>query len=80
MLKNTAVRPTIGKTFNRKLDALRVLCPETERNIFMERSDNNSILTWADVIRFTNLGNPTPDGREEKTEEEWKVVLTPEQS
>ena len=34
---------------------------------------------WLDVIKFANKGNPTPDKRVEKTQEEWKALLTPEQ-
>ncbi|MBO9585428.1 MAG: peptide-methionine (R)-S-oxide reductase MsrB [Flavobacterium sp.] len=37
------------------------------------------MIKWADVIHFTNKGNPTPDKRVEKTEEEWKQLLTPEE-
>ncbi|MFD1551163.1 peptide-methionine (R)-S-oxide reductase [Putridiphycobacter roseus] len=37
------------------------------------------MLTWNDIIKFTMQGNPTPDRRVEKTEEEWKALLTPEQ-
>ncbi len=37
------------------------------------------MLTWKDVINFTVKGNPVPDRRVEKTEEEWKKQLTPEQ-
>lgn len=37
------------------------------------------MLTWIDVIKFANNGSPAPDRRVEKTEEEWKSVLTPEQ-
>nr|WP_294786384.1 peptide-methionine (R)-S-oxide reductase MsrB [uncultured Flavobacterium sp.] len=37
------------------------------------------MIKWADVIHFTNKGNPTPDKRVEKTEEEWKQILTPEE-
>lgn len=37
------------------------------------------MLNWNDVIRFTNKGNPQPDRRVEKTPEEWKAILTPEQ-
>ncbi len=35
--------------------------------------------TWKDIIRFTQTGNPKPDRRVEKTDEEWKKLLTPEQ-
>lgn len=37
------------------------------------------MIKWADVIHFTNKGNPTPDKKVEKTEEEWKQILTPEE-
>ena len=37
------------------------------------------MIKWADIIRYTNKGNPTPEKRVEKTEEEWKQVLTPEE-
>ncbi|MEM1136102.1 MAG: peptide-methionine (R)-S-oxide reductase MsrB [Bacteroidota bacterium] len=37
------------------------------------------MLTWKDVIHFTEKGNPTPDKRVEKTDEEWQKLLTPEQ-
>ena len=41
--------------------------------------DNKKVLTWANVIHFATKGNPTPDRRVEKTEVEWKAILTPEQ-
>lgn len=37
------------------------------------------MIKWADVLRFARQGNPKPDKRVEKTEEEWKEILTPEQ-
>ncbi|MUU77480.1 peptide-methionine (R)-S-oxide reductase MsrB [Winogradskyella endarachnes] len=37
------------------------------------------MLTWKDIINFSVNGNPKPDRRVEKTEEEWKAILTPEQ-
>ena len=37
------------------------------------------MLNWNDVIKFANHGNPTPDRRVEKTDEEWKAQLSPEQ-
>jgi methionine-R-sulfoxide reductase len=37
------------------------------------------MLTWTDVIRFANHGNPTPDHRIEKSLEEWRALLAPEQ-
>ena len=37
------------------------------------------MLTWKEVLVFSEKGNPTPSNRVEKTEEEWKALLTPEQ-
>ena len=37
------------------------------------------MLNWNDIIKFANHGNPTPDRRVEKTPEEWKAILNPEQ-
>jgi len=39
----------------------------------------NKIINWADVIRFANKGNLTPDRRVEKTDDEWGNLLTEEQ-
>lgn len=45
----------------------------------MKDTKDNKVLNWADVIRFANKGNPAPDRRVEKTEAEWREILTPEQ-
>ena len=37
------------------------------------------MLTWKDIIHFTVNGNPEPEQRVEKTEDEWRQQLTPEQ-
>ena len=37
------------------------------------------MLNWTDIIRFANYGTPPPDQRIEKTPEEWKAILTPQQ-
>lgn len=37
------------------------------------------MLRWTDILKFATQGNPKPDRRVEKTEEEWKKQLTPEQ-
>ncbi|WP_408047223.1 peptide-methionine (R)-S-oxide reductase MsrB [Tenacibaculum crassostreae] len=37
------------------------------------------MLTWKDVINFAVNGNPVPDKRVEKSENEWKEELTDEQ-
>lgn len=37
------------------------------------------MLTWKEVISFTINGNPKPDCRVEKTEEQWRTMLTQEQ-
>lgn len=37
------------------------------------------MLTWKNVIHYSVNGNPLPDQRIEKTQEEWKTLLSPEQ-
>ncbi len=37
------------------------------------------MLKWTDVIRLSNKGNANPPKRVEKTNEDWKKELTPEQ-
>lgn len=37
------------------------------------------MLNWNHVIKFANHGTPAPERRVDKTEEEWKALLTPEQ-
>lgn len=37
------------------------------------------IVTWKDVLNYGRSGNPAPDKRVEKTDEEWAKILTPEQ-
>ena len=37
------------------------------------------MLNWNDIIKFTVRGNIAPDKRVEKTEEQWRDILTPEQ-
>ncbi len=37
------------------------------------------MLKWNDIIKFVNHGNPEPDQRLEKSEDEWKSQLTEEQ-
>jgi peptide-methionine (R)-S-oxide reductase len=34
---------------------------------------------WLDVLAFASKGNPVPPHRVEKTDEEWKKILTPEE-
>jgi peptide-methionine (R)-S-oxide reductase len=34
------------------------------------------MLNWNDIIHFSVAGNPAPDKRIEKSEEEWKQLLT----
>jgi methionine-R-sulfoxide reductase len=36
-------------------------------------------MNWSDVLNYAAKGNLTPDRRVEKTNEEWKKLLTPEQ-
>jgi len=37
------------------------------------------MMNWNSIIKFANHGSPEPDKRVEKSEEEWKAQLTPEQ-
>ncbi len=37
------------------------------------------MLTWASIINFSVKGNPAPDRRVEKSDVEWKAILSPEQ-
>jgi len=37
------------------------------------------MITWKEVINFAVKGNPKPDRRVEKTNEEWRTLLSPEQ-
>jgi peptide-methionine (R)-S-oxide reductase len=37
------------------------------------------MLKWSDVIRFAQHGNPQPERRVEKSDEEWREVLNPVQ-
>ncbi|MDO1447691.1 peptide-methionine (R)-S-oxide reductase MsrB [Rhodocytophaga aerolata] len=37
------------------------------------------MITWKDVIKFVREGNPKPDRIVERSEEEWKSMLTTEQ-
>ena len=37
------------------------------------------MLKWADVSTLATDGNPPPDRRVEKTDDEWRAQLTPEQ-
>jgi peptide-methionine (R)-S-oxide reductase len=37
------------------------------------------MLNWSNVLEFVKNGNPTPDRRLEKTDDEWRAQLTPEQ-
>ncbi|MDH7447912.1 peptide-methionine (R)-S-oxide reductase MsrB [Aquimarina sp. 2201CG14-23] len=37
------------------------------------------MITWKDVISFSVNGNPKPSRRVEKSDKEWRAILTPEQ-
>ena len=37
------------------------------------------MLKWIDILKFARNGNPKPDRRVEKTQEEWKAMLSDEQ-
>ena len=34
------------------------------------------MLNWNDVLNFANNGNPSPDRRVDKSDDEWKKILT----
>jgi methionine-R-sulfoxide reductase len=36
-------------------------------------------MNWTDVVRFAQKGNPNPPRRVEKSEAEWKALLSPEE-
>ncbi|MCL4135387.1 UNVERIFIED_CONTAM: hypothetical protein GTU68_006405 [Idotea baltica] len=36
------------------------------------------MLKWIDILKYANKGNPSPDRRVEKTEEEWQQLLSEE--
>lgn len=36
-------------------------------------------MNWNEIIKIANHGNLEPDTRVEKSEQEWKAILTPEQ-
>ena len=40
--------------------------------------EQKTMLKWIDIIRFAKKGNPEPDRRVEKTNEEWKALLSRE--
>ncbi|MAA87832.1 MAG: peptide-methionine (R)-S-oxide reductase, partial [Haliea sp.] len=37
------------------------------------------MLTWNEICRLANEGNPEPDTRLQRSNEEWAALLTPEQ-
>lgn len=37
------------------------------------------MLKWIDIVKFATTGNPTPDSRVIKTDEEWHALLSPEE-
>ncbi|WP_040303474.1 peptide-methionine (R)-S-oxide reductase MsrB [Algoriphagus machipongonensis] len=37
------------------------------------------MINWNDVIKYANHGNPEPPKRVEKSEEEWRSLLSPEE-
>lgn len=37
------------------------------------------MITWARILEIAKSGNPPPDRRVERTDEEWRALLTPEQ-
>lgn len=44
-----------------------------------ERARMDDLLTWIDVLHAAKEGNPAPERRVERTDEEWRARLTAEQ-
>jgi peptide-methionine (R)-S-oxide reductase len=42
-------------------------------------SEGTLTMTWNDVLRYAREGSPAPPRRVEKTDDEWRAVLTKEQ-
>jgi peptide-methionine (R)-S-oxide reductase len=38
-----------------------------------------TMINWNDILDYANKGNLPPDSRVERTEAEWKALLTPQQ-
>lgn len=47
--------------------------------IFRAINDPDMTITWKDIIHYATKGNPEPDRKVEKSEEEWRAALSPEQ-
>ncbi|EAZ82508.1 methionine-R-sulfoxide reductase [Algoriphagus machipongonensis] len=45
----------------------------------MSKEKKNKMINWNDVIKYANHGNPEPPKRVEKSEEEWRSLLSPEE-
>ena len=43
------------------------------------RQEKKTEMSWNDILRFARHGSPTPDRRVEKSDEEWRKLLTREQ-
>ncbi len=61
----------------RKMNFLRIICL-LSLPLFI-KGQNLKMLTWKDIVYFAENGNPEPDRRVEKSDEEWRKLLTEEQ-
>lgn len=52
---------------------------DNSKETIMTDSTGATTITWAGLLDHARNGNPAPDKRVEKTEEEWAAILTPEQ-
>ena len=48
-------------------------------SILRKPDETNKKMNWKNIVYYVNNGSPEPDKRVEKTEEEWKELLTPSQ-
>ncbi len=47
--------------------------------VYLTNFKTNIMINWNNVLAYVKNGNPIPAKRVEKSEEEWKAILSPEQ-
>jgi methionine-R-sulfoxide reductase len=48
-------------------------------NYITSHQNNFIMITWSDILEFSQKTNPEPDSKITKSEAEWRQILTPEQ-